>query len=107
MKVVSDFYVYKVTRYAGVQGLEVTLHACGDNLVEPPAEMVESPLDSPAADFVASGAIILRVTNARLMEAFRHGTKYHVTLEEIPGSVHLPQSPDLSSLETRRGGFPA
>jgi len=86
MKIASDFYVRKTAKYRGGVYQDVTLHACGENLVEPADELVNN-LGSPSEGFQASGVILLRVTNVKLAEAFRPGTVFRVVLEEKVGAV--------------------
>ena len=86
MRIGSDFYVRKISNFyevAGKLATEITLCACGDNIDDPPVEMLEALDISPRPDvFGASGVMVLRVTNRKLIEGIRPGAVFHVILEE-------------------------
>ena len=81
MKISSNFYVRKASAYRGGTYQDVTLHACGEKTVEPPDELTNN-LGEPSESFLASGVLVLRVTNPALKEVFKPGTVFHLVMEE-------------------------
>lgn len=85
MRIVSDFYVRKVSSFgeAGkrTDGVEVVLHACGDERIASPSDEMLDPLAAPG-EFGASGVLVLRVTNERPMKKLQPGAVFSLVLSD-------------------------
>jgi len=92
MKIVSEFYVKRVGDFSTLgeskHSVEVTLHACGENVAAPEEALNE-------LGFSASGLMTLRVTNPRLMQFLKLGKKFKMSLESQP--TDFAESPEMSS----------
>jgi hypothetical protein len=80
MRVSSDFYIHKVADVLG-GARDITFHAMGEKTIEPPDELT-NVFGAPSESFLASGVLILRVTNPRLADTFRPGKMFHMVMEE-------------------------
>jgi hypothetical protein len=96
MKIVSEFYVKRVGDFSTLgeskHSVEVTLHACGDNVAAPEEALNE-------LGFSASGLMTLRVTNPRLISYLKIGKKFKMSLESIP--CYLTESPEMMPVEEK------
>jgi len=95
MKITSEFYVRKVSHFnipgeKGRTAFEVTLHACGDHTSDPDDEMMGFPTEEELPKlirqrFSASGVMVLRITNPKLIDILKPGVVFAVTMEEKEG----------------------